>query len=206
MMAVEPPPSYFMDFNLFIQIIFIFIFSVVLAALESQIEGDAGWAGNLPTWKPSLAHWYVRFYRRIMSGKDMTGYHLFIFGLVFLFMHYPYFAGKEWSWSSEWATLSLFFLLTIFWDFLWFVINPRYDFRHFWARKVWWHKKWFLHLPIDYWFGFMFSAILYVKFSLNWLLFREWLEIVALFLALTLTVVIFAIKVGIFTIDSQEQN
>ena len=138
-----------MEFSLFIQIIFIFIFSLVLAALESQVEGGAGWAEKLPTWKPSLSHWYVRFYKKVMSGKDMTGYHLFIFTLVFLFMHYPYFAGRAWDWSSESATIALFFLLTVFWDFLWFVINPRYDFRHFSAQNVWWHKKWFLHLPTD---------------------------------------------------------
>jgi len=191
-----------MNLDLFIQIIYLFVFCVILATLESQIEGGAGWAGNLPTWKPSLTHWYVRFYKKLMSGKDMTGYHLFIFSLVFLFMHYPYFVGRVWSWPSELTTLSLFFLVTIFWDFLWFVINPRYDFRHFWAEKVWWHKKWFLHLPVDYWFGFVLSLLFYLKFSLNWVLLKEWLNIVGLFFVLTLVVVIFAAKIGVFIINN----
>lgn len=190
-----------MNLDLFVQIIYLFVFCVFLAALESQIEGGAGWAGNLPTWKPSISHWYARFYRKIMSGKDMTAYHLFVFSLVLIFMHYPYFAGKFWNWPSEFTTLSLFFLITIFWDFLWFVINPRYDFRHFWAENVWWHKKWFLHLPIDYWFGFALSSLFYLKFSFNSALFKEWLGITALFSILTLAVVIFAAKVGIFTIN-----
>jgi hypothetical protein len=193
-----------MDLNLFIQVIFIFIFSVVLAALESQIEGGEGWAANLPTWKPSLSHWYVRFYKKAMSGKDMTGYHLFIFSLVLLFFHYPYFSGKDWNLPSELTTLSFFFLVTVFWDFLWFVINPRYDFRHFWAEQVWWHKKWFLHLPVDYWFSFIISAGFYLQFSFSQELFSEWLEIVGLLLCLTLAVVLFSDRVGIFVINEKK--
>lgn len=192
-----------MNIDLFFQIIFLFLFCAVLAALESQIEGGAGWAANLPTWKPSISSWYSRFYRKIMSGKDMTAYHLFIFGLVLIFMHYPYFTGKSWSWPSELITLSLFFLVTVFWDFLWFVINPRYDFRHFWAQKVWWHKKWFLHLPVDYWFGFGMSFLFYLGFPPNPALFKEWLSVIALFSGLTFAVVVFAAKVGIFIIDDK---
>lgn len=191
-----------MGLDLFFQIIFLFIFCLVLAALESQIEGEAGWAANLPTRKLSISSWYASFLKKIMSGKDMTVYHLFIFSLVFILMHYPYFVGKQWNWPSEFSALSLFFLMTIFWDFLWFVINPRYDFRHFLAKKVWWHKKWFLHLPIDYWFGFVLSLLFYLKFSLNTVLLKEWLYIIVLFLILTLAVVVFAIKAGIFIINN----
>lgn len=188
--------------DLILQIFFLFLFCFILAALESQIEGEAGWASNLPTWRPKDKP-YSRFYRKVMSGKDMTGYHLFIFSLVLIFMHYPYFVGQIWSWSAELGILSLFFLVTIFWDFLWFVINPRYDFSHFWAEQVWWHKKWFLHLPIDYWIGFLVSMLLYIKFSLNWFLLKEWLQIVALLFILTLAVVIFANAVGIFRVKQK---
>ena len=184
--------------DLIIQTLILFLFCLVLAFLETQIEGEAGWAANLPTWRPPRSTWYARFYQKIMPGKDLTGYHILIFILVLVFLHYPYFVGRTWNWPSELTTLSLFFLVAIVWDFLWFVVNPRYDFGHFWAEQVWWHKKWFLHLPNDYWFGFIISALLYVKFSLNWILFKEWLGIVALFFVLTLIMVIFAIRVGIF--------
>jgi len=188
--------------DLILQIFFLFLFCFILAALESQIEGEAGWAQNLPTWRPK-DNWYTHFYRKVMSGKDMTGYHLFVFSLVLVFMHYPYFTGRVWSWSAELATFSLFFLIAIVWDFLWFVINPRYDFGHFWAEQVWWHKNWFLHLPIDYWIGFLVSMLLYIRFSLNWFLLKEWLQIVALLFILTLAVVIFANAVGIFRVKQK---
>jgi len=189
-----------MILSLFIQVIFIFIFCLVLATLEVQIEGKAGWATNLPTWRPSATKWYSRLYGKIMGGRDLTGYHISIFSLVFIFLHYPYFTGEAWSLVSELTTLSFLLIVIIVWDFLWFVINPRYDFRHFWAEKVWWHKKWFLHLPLDYWFAVLISALFYTKLSFNWLLFKEWLEIIGLFLVFTLTVVVFAIAAGVFKI------
>ncbi|MFH0932682.1 MAG: hypothetical protein V1819_04070, partial [bacterium] len=142
-----------MNFDLIVQIIFLCFFSLVLASLETQIEGGFGWAAKLPTWRPRPEAWYARFYRKVMWDKELTLYHVLIFSLVLLFFHYPYFVGQDWNWSSESNTLSLFFLVIVVWDFLWFVVNPRYDFHDFWAERVWWHKKWFLHLPVDYWFA-----------------------------------------------------
>jgi len=192
-----------MNFDLFIQIIFLFMFCLVLAAFETQIEGEAGWAQNLPTWKPSDSKWFARFYKKIMRGRELTLYHILVFTLVIVFLHYPYFSGKIWSFSSELTTLSFLFLVIVTWDFLWFVVNPRYDFGRFWGKHVLWHKKWFLHMPIDYWFGLIISALLYTRFSLGWILLREWLEIVALFIVLTVAVIIFAISVGIFNIKEE---
>lgn len=159
--------------DLIIQVLYLFLVSLILAALEIQIEGEAGWAINLPTWKPSDSEWYSRFYRKIMAEKDITGYHLLVFSLVLAFLHYPYFIGRVWSLSSELTTLSLFFLVAITWDFLWLVLNPHYGLGRFRAEHIWWHKKWFLFAPIDYWLGLMVSALLYLKFSFNWLLFKE---------------------------------
>ena len=192
--------------DLLLHIFSLFLFCLILASLEAQAEGEAGWAANFPTWRPAGSRWYARFYKKFMSNKDMTGYHLSVFSLVLIFLHYPYFVNRNWSFSSELTTISFFFLVAIIWDFLWFVINPRYDFGAFWTEHVWWHKRWFLHLPIDYWFGFMLSALLYMRFSLNWALFQEWLEIIALFFILTLAVVIFAIVIGVFKIKQKTDN
>lgn len=192
-----------MDFNLFLQIIFLFVFCFVLAGLETQIEGSAGWAQNLPTWRPPSSKWFARLYGKIMGGREMTLYHVFVFNLVVVFMHYPYFAGKAWSLASELTTLSFLFLVIVVWDFLWFVINPKYDFGRFWGRHVPWHKKWFLHMPLDYWFAFIASALTYVRFSLNWILLKEWIQIIALFFILTLVVIIFAMAAGIFKIKEE---
>ena len=189
-----------MNFDLIAQILFLCFFSLVLASLETQIEGGFGWAAKLPTWRPRPEAWYARFYRKIMSGRELTLYHVLIFNLVLLFFHYPYFAGQNWNWSSELTTISLFFLVIVVWDFLWFVVNPRYYFRDFWAEKVWWHKKWFLHLPIDYWFAFLISALFYIKFSISATLLKEWLVIFVLFLFFTLATGLFADAAGIFRI------
>ncbi len=170
----------------------LFLFCLVLAALEVQIEGEAGWASKLPTWKPSRFVWYSRIYRKAMSDKDITGYHIFVFSLVLLFLHYPYFIGRVWNLPSELTTVSLFFLVTIIWDFLWFVLNPYYGLHRFRAAHVWWHKKWFLFMPVDYYVGFVVSALFYTRFSFDLTLLKEWFSVVVLFLIPTLAVVIFA--------------
>ena len=192
-----------MEFNLFIQAIFIFAFCLVLAALETQIEGGAGWAANLPTWKPSPSSAVSRFYGKIMGGRELTLYHLLVFLLVIVFLHYPYFAGKAWNLSSELTTISFLFLIIVAWDFLWFVVNPHYDFGRFWGRHVLWHKKWFLHMPVDYWFALIISASLYMRFSFSWTLFRDWAEIIAIFVILIIAVIIFAMVFGIFRIKEE---
>ena len=192
-----------MGFDLFTQTIFLFVFCLVLAAYETQIEGAFGWAQNLPTWRPSPTNLIARLYRKLMGGREMTLYHVLVFTLVVIFMHYPYFAGKAWSFSSELTTLSFFFLVVVIWDFLWFVVNPRYDFGQFWGQHVLWHKKWFWHMPTDYWFALIVSALLYARFSLKWFLLKEWLEIVGLSLILTLAVITFSIAIGIFKVKEE---
>ncbi len=194
-----------MNFNLIAQVLFLCFFSFVLAAMETQIEGGFGWAAKLPTWRPRPEVWYARFYRKIMWGKELTLYHVLIFSLVLLFFHYPYFVGQDWNWSFELTTLSLFLLVVVVWDFLWFVINPRYDFNDFWAEKVWWHKKWFLHLPIDYWFAFFSSLLLYTKFSASGALLKEWLIVFILFFFFTLVAGFFADTAGVFRIRKKDK-
>lgn len=188
------------------QTIFLFLFALALAVLEVQIEGGSGWAANLPTWKPLKSRWYSRFYGWVMSGKELTGYHLAIVSLVFVAIHYPYFSGVGWSLASELTTISLFLLLTIFWDFFWFVVNPHYSFGKFWSEKVPWHKKWFCHLPIEYWSGLAVSFLLYTRFFTDIGLSGEWLEILCSLVLLTVAVIIFSVGVGIFNEKSDAQG
>jgi len=194
-----------MNFDLIVQVLFLCFFSLVLAALETQIEGGFGWAAKLPTWRPRPGAWYARLYRKVMWGKELTLYHVLIFSLVLLFFHYPYFVSQNWDWSSELTTVSLFFLVVVVWDFLWFVVNPRYDFNDFWAEKVWWHKKWFLHLPVDYWFAFLASALFYTKFSISGVLLKEWLVILFLFLFFTLITGLLADVTNIVRIKGKDK-
>jgi hypothetical protein len=30
-------------------------------------------------------------------------------------------------------------------------MNPHYGWKKFTRENVWWHKRWFLGLPVDYW-------------------------------------------------------
>ena len=186
-------PEIIMNLDLIIQTLYLFLFCLLLAVFEIQIEGKYGWAAKLPTWRPSRGKWYSKLYGKIMSDKDLTGYHLCVFTLVLVFLHRPYFAGQDWSWSAELGTISLFFLISITWDFLWFVLNPHYGLRRFKAKYIWWHKKWFLFMPVSYYSALIISACLYSRFSLSWVLFKEWLLIIALFSILTLVVVILSL-------------
>jgi len=192
-----------MNFNLIVQTLFLCFFSLVLAGMETQIEGAAGWAQNLPTWRPDSSKWISRFYGKIMGGKALTLYHVLFFTLVVVCLHYPYFSGKFWSLGEELTTLSLLLLVMVTEDFLWFVINPKYNFGRFLGQRVLWHKKWFLHLPIEYWFAFPASALLYVRFVLNRVLFKEWLEVIALFFIFILIVMFFAVATGTLKVKEE---
>ncbi|MBI4036842.1 hypothetical protein HY385_00245, partial [Candidatus Daviesbacteria bacterium] len=69
--------------------IYLFLMATVLAILEIQIEGKHGWAKNLPTWRPKSQSFFVKLYSKMMSGKEMTGYHLSMFSFVVLIFHLP---------------------------------------------------------------------------------------------------------------------
>jgi hypothetical protein len=160
------------------QSIYLFASALVLAFLEVQIEGKHGWASKLPTWRPGRT-WYDRLFRVFTSGKELTGYHLGVFGFAALFLHYPFFTGTEWSLQQEAWTVSIFLLFSAVWDYLWIIINPHYG---VWKRQpkkdVWWHKKWIGPFPIDYYLGVFFSlAVLAPWWWEGWIdyvVLREW--------------------------------
>ena len=170
------------------EILYLFSVGLIFAALEVQIEGENGWASKLPTRRFGSGGWFSKIYRLILFGKDATLYHLLIFTLLLFFLHYPYFANGEWNFGEELRALSLFFLISVVWDFLWFLINPHYGLSRFGAQNVWWHKKWFLFIPIDYWSGIILSFLFYTRFSLNASFLKEWLVLFVLYLALIFTV------------------
>jgi len=57
--------------------------------------------------------------------------------------------------------LSLFFMLAVFWDFLWFVCNPHFGLGRFRADHVWWFRSWMLGLPSCYFSGLALSLAIY---------------------------------------------
>lgn len=142
-----------------IKAIYIFILATILAALEVQIEAGNGWAKNIPTWRPNPNKWYAKSYKKIMSGKELTGYHLFMFTFVALIFHLPFFFGINWNIAKELDVLCIFLIFVVIWDYLWFIINPHFTIKNFKGDHIFWHSKWFLGLPTDYWGAVLISLV-----------------------------------------------
>jgi len=141
------------------KIIYLFILAVLHAMWETEIEGSAGWAKNLPTWRLKTP------FKKILSGKEITGYHTLMFLIFLLGFHSPI-LFMEWSWAKELITIGTFLIYLIVEDLLWFILNPYYSFKRFWEQKVRWHKKWFMKLPLEYWY-FILTGITLILIGKN---------------------------------------
>ena len=149
-----------------------------LAKKEIQTEGEYGWAEKLPTWriksgvfvtseqkaiplrgyKYHLSRWIVK-----ISGKEITGYHLFLVSFLLFMVHIPLsylllFGVYSWRW--ECVMLSTLPLLLLFEDFLWFVLNPDYGLKKFRKGEISWHKNWWGPVPDFYWWYAVTAALL----------------------------------------------
>ncbi len=124
---------------------YLFLIVLALAALEVQIEGRHGWMKKLPTWRIRS-----KLFGFFMGGKDLTGYIFYLLIVLLLFFHLPFLGGVSWSLSAEIEIISMFLLFSVFWDFLWFVLNPYYGLKRLKPSYVYWHKKWVLGVPTDY--------------------------------------------------------
>jgi len=134
------------------------VLSALLAATEVQIEGPHGWAANLPTWR--VDNWLTK---AMLSGKPLTGYHVFLFSFVFVFVHWPFLCGlAPWSLGHELRVLSFNFLFWILEDFWWFLFNPAFGLSKFKRIDVWWHAPaWWWIAPRDYWVLTSLGLLLY---------------------------------------------
>lgn len=178
--------------------IYLFILACVLAILEIQIEGEHGWAKNLPTWRPKKETWFIKLYTKFMSGREVTGYHMTMFSFVVLILHLPYVFGLPfnlWDWSM---TISFFFIFVILWDYLWFVMNPHHPLKQFTKEHIWWHKKWVWGAPRDYYISVLLSFIVLLPavyhYRSIWLI-DWWLINIALFTIETFILIAFTIYV-----------
>jgi len=117
----------------------------VFANVEIQIEGGAGWAANLPTWRIDNS-WLNLFW----GGKTITGYHVWIFSFMALTFHLPLFVTGLFSWRLEARIIGAVMVFWIAEDFLWFVFNPAFGWGKFAPEFVPWHKHWLLGMPLDY--------------------------------------------------------
>ncbi|MDP9107918.1 MAG: hypothetical protein M3N23_02470 [Pseudomonadota bacterium] len=143
--------------NLLLTIAGVLVLGLFFAEVEIQIEGAAGWAASLPTWRIEK-HWLLDIF---WGGRAMTGYHAWVFPFISLFFHFPLLFVGHWSWRAEARVLACVMLFWICEDFLWFVLNPFYGLARFTPADVAWHKHWLLGAPTDYWTFSLVSALLF---------------------------------------------
>jgi hypothetical protein len=140
-------------------IAFVLLLAFCFANVEIQIEGAAGWAADLPTWRVRPDNWLLSL---AWGGREVTGYHVWIFSCVALFFHFPTIFAGRWNLSAEARVLGCISLFWIAEDFLWFIMNPAYGLARFDPAQVPWHPHWWLGAPIDYWIGLLIAAALFV--------------------------------------------
>ena len=143
-----------------LRIAFLFGYALLFAAVEIEIEGDHGWAERLPTWF-RVTPLYARAYGLFMRGKPLTGYHLVMFVLPLWSFHLGFVSGVPWTWAGESTALSAYVLWVVIWDFLWFLLNPRFGWGRFRRSEVWWHGGvWIGRFPVDYYSALLVSILL----------------------------------------------
>jgi hypothetical protein len=122
------------------------LLSFVFAKVEIHIEGDAGWAANLPTWRIE-EHWLLDIF---WGGRPMTGYHAWMFSFMALVFHLPIFLYGSWTLTMEACILGCLMFFWVLEDFLWFAMNPAFGLTKFRPGRVPWHKYWVCFVPTDY--------------------------------------------------------
>jgi len=139
---------------------FLFIYALLFALVEIEIEGKDGWAVNLPTWfrrRGAIAG----LYGKLLSGKPLTGYHAVMFFIPFFSFHLGWAFGLPFSWSGELRLFTSYLVWNVTWDFLWFLLNPYFGWARFRKGGVWWHNQvWVARLPIDYVYAIGISTLL----------------------------------------------
>ena len=127
--------------------LFLFLACWLLAKLEIHIEGEHGWAEKLPTWRVASP-----LVLRLTNGKPLTGYHVYMNAFLLCMLHLPLLFVEP-SRPVEGRILSFYFLMTVFWDFQWFVWNPAWGVRRFFRERVWWEPVRLAGVPVEYYLG-----------------------------------------------------
>jgi hypothetical protein len=133
---------------------FMVFMAFILALWEIQIEGKDGWAAKSPGWRIEKG-WAVK----LMGGRPITGYHIFMTLFIIGIIHLPLFF-VPWSWRLESLLWGFYLGMLLLEDFLWFVLNPYYGIKNFRQGKIWWHRSWWGPVPAIYWFLLVIAALL----------------------------------------------
>jgi hypothetical protein len=125
-------------------ILYLIILATIHAKMELMSEGKAGWGLRFPCW---------RINNRLINlliNKELTGYHFYMCILFLLLFHSP-FLFIDFSLKKELTIMGLFFWYWTVEDFLWFVESKHYGLRNFRKGRIYWHKRFWLFLPVSYW-------------------------------------------------------
>lgn len=122
------------------------VLAVFFAQVEIQIEGAAGWAANLPTWRIDNHPLLNVFW----GGKPLTGYHVWVFSFMALVFHLPLFFHGTFNWKLEARIIGSVMVFWILEDLLWFVMNPAFGLARLNPGSVPWHRHWIFGMPVDY--------------------------------------------------------
>jgi hypothetical protein len=141
-------------------IVGVLVIAYFVANVEIQIEGAGGWAANLPTWRIA-PNWMLDLF---WGGREMTGYHAWMFPCIALFFHFPLVFNGYWSWRMEARVIGCILMFWIVEDFLWFALNPAFGLAHFSRENIPWHVHWLAGAPSDYW---VFLSVATIMFSLS---------------------------------------
>jgi hypothetical protein len=137
------------------------LLAAVFAQVEIQIEGAAGWAAGLPTWRIERHPLLDVFW----GGRPLTGYHVWVFLFMALVFHFGILIDGRVTWRREARTLGSLMLFWILEDALWFILNPAFGFARLTPAFVPWHKHWLCGMPADYaTFSVIGSLLLWASF------------------------------------------
>lgn len=136
-----------------LQFIFLIAFSILCALMEIQIEGENGWAKDLPTWKIKNP------FMKIIGWPTIDGYHLSFWGIMILVFHAPFFFGFPFTRENELLVIEMIIIFSILEDFLWFAFNPKWGLKRFFKEEIPWHPNKFLFFPQNYWISFLLVVI-----------------------------------------------
>lgn len=144
--------------NVVQNLIQLFILAFFVGKMEGNIEGPHPWAKKLPTKR--YRHWVLD---KFLEGKDVTGYHIWLFSTLFLIFHYQFLLGTAWSIKAELMTLSAFILFAVVEDFFAIVFNPYFGIKKFSPKYIDWHANWVGSVPMLYIQGLALSAFLFIS-------------------------------------------
>ena len=122
------------------------VLAFLFAQVEIQIEGPAGWARDLPTWRVDQHPLLDVFW----GGKPLTGYHAWVFAFMAAVFHLPLLLTGRFTWRLELRALGSVMVFWILEDALWFALNPAFGLHRLTPAFVPWHKHWIMGVPTDY--------------------------------------------------------